>query len=108
MIVEARLKGRPASRMNGQLNTHPLTELIHEISDARLSGALRLERGRVKAAVYFEGGQVVAALTNLRAFRLVQLLRRAGAADASRLGDAAREGLSDEQAGVMLIRAGIL
>jgi curved DNA-binding protein CbpA len=94
--------------MNGQLSVQPLAELIHEISAARLSGVLRLERERVKAAVYFEEGQVVAALTNLRAFRLVEILRRSGAIDAARLGEAAREGMSDEQAGLVLVRGGLL
>ena len=37
--------------MEGQLRNHPLAELIHEISDARLSGALRLAFERVKAVV---------------------------------------------------------
>src|SRR2546423_13965449 len=70
--------------MNGQLNTQPLAELLHEISDARLSGALRLARERVKAAVYFDAGQVVAALMNLRAFRLVEIFRRGQTAGAAR------------------------
>jgi curved DNA-binding protein CbpA len=94
--------------MNGQLSVQPLAELVHEISASRLSGVLRLERERVKAAVYFEGGQTVAALTNLRAFRLAEVLRRSGAIDPTRLGDAVREGMSDEQAGVALVRGGLL
>ena len=71
------------ARMNGQLSIQPLAELIHEISDARLSGALRLARERVKGVVYFDEGQVVAALMNLRAFRLVEIFRRSGTADAA-------------------------
>src|SRR5579885_3279114 len=94
--------------MNGQLSVQPLAELIHEISASRLSGVLRLERERAKAAVYFEEGQVVAALTNLRAFRLAEILRRSGAVDAARLGESVREGMSDEQAGVALVRGGVL
>jgi curved DNA-binding protein CbpA len=94
--------------MNGQLSEHPLGELIREISDARLSGALRLARERVKGVVYFEAGGVVAALTNLRAFRLVELLRRAGGAAAERLGEVVADGASDEEAGAGLVRAGLL
>jgi hypothetical protein len=94
--------------MNGQLTDHPLAELIHEISDARLSGALRLTRESVKAAVYFDGGQVIAALSNIRALRLVEILRRSGATDEARLGAFVREGMSDEQAGLALLRTGLI
>jgi DnaJ-domain-containing protein 1 len=94
--------------MNGQLTDQPLAELIHEISVARLSGALRLARERARAAVYFDGGQVVAALSNLRALRLVEILRRSGAADEARLNAFVREGMSDEQAGLALLRAGFV
>ncbi|HST52549.1 MAG TPA: DUF4388 domain-containing protein [Pyrinomonadaceae bacterium] len=94
--------------MNGQLSVQPLAELIHEISASRLSGVLRLERERAKAAVYFEEGQVVAALTNLRAFRLAEILRRSGAIDATRLGESVGEGMSDDRAGLALVRSGLL
>jgi len=94
--------------MNGQLSDHPLAELVQEISGARLSGALRLARERVKGVVYFGGGRVLAALSNLRALRLVEVLRRTGAVDAARLDPVVREGMSDEQAGVLLLRAGLL
>lgn len=94
--------------MDGQLKDHPLVELIHEISEARLSGALRLAREQVKAAVYFDAGQTVAALTNLRATRLVELLRRAAAVESARIDAVVREGMSDEHAGLALIRAGLL
>lgn len=94
--------------MNGTLSDHPLAELVQEISDARLSGALRLSRERAKAAVYFEGGQVSAALSNLRPLRLVEIVRRSGAADAARLGALVPERVSDEEAGDLLLRAGLL
>ncbi len=94
--------------MNGRLSDQPLTELVQEISDARLSGALRLARERAKAAVYFEGGLVAAALSNLRSFRLVEVLRRSGAADPSRLYALLGENASDEEACAELLRAGLM
>jgi curved DNA-binding protein CbpA len=94
--------------MDGQLKDHPLVELIHEMSEARLSGALRLARERVKAVVYFDAGQTVAALMNLRAMRLVEFLRRGGAVESARLDSVVREGMSDEHAGLALVRAGLL
>ena len=94
--------------MNGRLSDYPLAELVREISDAGLSGALRLEHERAKAAVYFDGGQVVAAASNVRALRLVEVLRRSGAVDAGRLYAVVGERMSDEQAGVELVRSGLL
>lgn len=94
--------------MNGRLSDQPLTELVQEISDARLSGALRLARERAKAAVYFEGGLIAAALSNLRPFRLVEVLRRSGAADPSRFYSLVGEVASDEEAAGALLRAGML
>ncbi|MFL6257949.1 MAG: DUF4388 domain-containing protein [Pyrinomonadaceae bacterium] len=94
--------------MNGRLSDQPLAELVREISDARLSGALRLERERAKAAVYFDDGQVAAAVSNARALRLVEVLRRSGAVDASRIYAAVDEKMSDERAGAELLHAGLL
>lgn len=96
------------SLMNGQLREHPLGELIHEITEERLSGALRLTHERVRGAIYFEGGEIVAALTNLRAHRLSEVMRREGAAGASRLEQLVAEGMSDDQAGAALVAAGEL
>ena len=94
--------------MNGRLSDYLLAELVREISDAGLSGALRLEHERAKAAVYFDGGEVVAAASNVRALRLVEVLRRSGTVDAGRLYAAVGERMSDEQAGVELVRSGLL
>ncbi|MFL6332238.1 MAG: DUF4388 domain-containing protein [Pyrinomonadaceae bacterium] len=94
--------------MNGRLSDYPLAELVREISDARLSGALRLERERAKAVVYFDGGEVAAAVSNARALRLAEVLRRSGAVDASRIYLAVGERMSDEQTGAALLNAGLL
>lgn len=94
--------------MNGRLSDQPLTELVQEITDARLSGVLRLARERAKAAVYFERGVVAAALANLRPYRLVEVVRRSGTADPSWLYAQVGENASDEEAGGALLRAGML
>lgn len=94
--------------MNGRLTDHPLVELIQEISEAQGSGALRLSRERARAVVYFDGGRVVAALSNLRPLRLAEVVRRTGAVEEARLWALVREGMSDEQAGLALLRAGLL
>jgi DnaJ-domain-containing protein 1 len=94
--------------MDGHLRDHPLVELIHEISDARLSGALRLAFERVKAVVYFDAGRVVAAASNLRALRLTEILLKGGVVEAPTLFAVAGEGASDEQAAATLLGAGLI
>src|ERR1044071_4707313 len=98
MIDAGSLKGRPQSSMNGRLSDQPLAELVREISDARLSGALRLERERAKAVVYFDGGEVAVAVSNARALRLAEVLLRSGTVEATRIYAAVGERMSDEQA----------
>lgn len=75
-----RLKARPLvqepERMAGQLQRHPLTELVREISAAGLSGALRLTRERARTVIYFDAGELIYATSNLRAYRLNESVRR--------------------------------
>lgn len=94
--------------MEGRLRDHPLVELIHEISDARLSGALRLAFERVKAVVYFEAGRVVSAASNLRALRLTEIMLKAGVVNAQTLFSVAGEGASDDDAATALVNSGVL
>lgn len=60
--------------MKGQLTAQPLAELIREISEKSLSGALRLERERAQVIIYFDKGQVVYAAANLKTLRLREYL----------------------------------
>jgi curved DNA-binding protein CbpA len=62
--------------MAGQLQRHPLTELVREISAAGLSGALRLTRERARTVIYFDAGEIIYAASNLRAYRLSETVRR--------------------------------
>ena len=62
--------------MKGQLTAQPLAELIREISEKSLSGALRLERERAQVIIYFDKGQVVYAAANLKTLRLRELVKR--------------------------------
>ena len=101
-------RAAPLPLMEGHLRDHPLVELIHEISDARLSGALRLAFDRVKAVVYFDGGQVVAALSNLRALRLTDVMLKGGIVNAQTLFSVAGEGASDDDAARALVGSGML
>jgi curved DNA-binding protein CbpA len=67
--------------MEGQLNEHPLAELIREIAAQKMYGALRLVRERARVAIYFEDGRLVFAASNLRPHRLREVLKRAGLAN---------------------------
>ncbi|HEX8178595.1 MAG TPA: DUF4388 domain-containing protein [Pyrinomonadaceae bacterium] len=73
--VAKQLSFKPTS-MNGQLSEQPLAELIREIMATGLSGALRLTRERVQAAIYAQAGAIIHARSNLRAHRLMECLRR--------------------------------
>ncbi|MCM3906211.1 MAG: DnaJ domain-containing protein [Pyrinomonadaceae bacterium] len=64
--------------MKGQLSDRPLAELVHEICLKDLSGTVRLEHESVKAAVYFEKGQIIYAASNLRELRLKEYLKKQG------------------------------
>ena len=92
--------------MNGQLSEHPLAELIREAAAARLSGALRLRRVRVRAVVYVRRGEVVYALSNLRAHRLAASAQRSGLFARERLAAAVTELMDDAEAAAALVAAG--
>lgn len=92
--------------MNGQLSEHPLAELIREAVAARLSGALRLRHGRVRAVVYVRRGEVVFARSNLRAHRLVASAQRSGLFAGGRLDAAVTEMMDDAEAAAALAAAG--
>lgn len=64
--------------MEGQLSQNPLAELIREIMDSQVSGSLRLSREAAKIAIYFDAGIPVFAVSNLRAYRLREILKRSG------------------------------
>jgi hypothetical protein len=86
----------------GQLSERPLAELIREIIDADLSGAIRLSNGLAKVVIYFEKGALLFASSNLRAHRLREVLKRNQIAE--RQIDEFPSGMSDEEVGAALVR----
>jgi curved DNA-binding protein CbpA len=64
--------------MEGLIGEHPFAELTTEILEKRFSGALRVERERVRAVVYFENGDLIYASANLRNLRLSEYLKKRG------------------------------
>ncbi|HEX8459007.1 MAG TPA: DUF4388 domain-containing protein [Pyrinomonadaceae bacterium] len=94
--------------MNGHLRERPLAELIREINAAKLSGALRLARERVRAVVYAEAGELVFARSNLRVHRLAVGLHRWGVVAEDKLSAHVTELMSDAEAGAALVAAGAI
>ena len=104
---EAALKRIPAQGMEGQLSEHPLAELIREGINAKLSGALRLTRERVKVAVYLAEGEVIFAASNLRAHRLSETLKHDPSLKNLNFGNLPTTH-SDDQLSAALIQRGLL
>ena len=92
--------------MEGQLTEHPTAELIREIAEAKLSGALRLSRGRAQSAVYFEKGLLVFAASNLRTHRLSAVLKRSGILNDEQF--AGMPARNDEEFASALVQRGLL
>src|SRR5258707_715370 len=90
--------------MEGQLSEHPLAELIREIAATGLSGALRLARERAKVAIYFQDGELVFAVSNLRAHRLREIVKQGGLSDAQ-LSDLPAK-VSDDELSEALVESG--
>ncbi len=93
--------------MAGQLQKHPLAELVREISSESLSGAVRLSRERAKAVVYFDAGEVVYAASNLRAYRFSSCARRWNLLTEAQLASVG-ETTPDLEAGAALLASGTL
>ena len=93
--------------MNGQLNEHPLAELIREIQLHRLAGTMRLQHEAAKVAAYFEAGEVIYAASNLRELRLSEYLKKQGLATAEQLREAGNE-RSDLSLAAKLTELGVL
>ena len=92
--------------MAGQLSEHSAAELIQEICASTLSGALRLEKERLKVAIYFEDGRAIYAAANVRELRLLQYLRTHGLVPERQLADF--NGQSDQALASTLISQGII
>ncbi|HEX8176902.1 MAG TPA: DUF4388 domain-containing protein [Pyrinomonadaceae bacterium] len=94
--------------MTGKLELHPLAELLRELVSERLSGSLRLEHERIKTAIYFEGGKLVYATSNLRPHRLSEALRRWQVITEAQLAALPEAGRNDAETGRVLVEQNVL
>jgi len=90
----------------GQLSEHPLAELIREIIDAGLSGAIRLSNDPAKVVIYFDKGNLLFATSNVRAHRLREVFKR-NATSATYV-DELSSSLSDEDLAAALLENGTI
>lgn len=98
-------RGRPTQ---GSL-TDNLPGLISAFYQARETGELYCQRGKVKKVVYFESGQPVFALSNLAADRFGQFLVRVGKIQPGELQDAAVVAAkTNRRTGDILVERGLL
>ena len=72
------MESRNNLETNGNLRINPLAELLVEISHIKLNGSLRMENAAEKIALYFDAGEVVFAVSNVRQHRLFESLLQAG------------------------------
>lgn len=92
--------------MKGQLSDRPLAELVHEIFLKDLSGTLRLHHESVKAAVYFDKGDIIYAASNFRELRLAEYLKQQGLVSEQEL--SASGNRSDVSLGAVLVTKGVI
>jgi len=91
----------------GQLSERPLAELIREIIDAGLSGAIRLSNDPARVVIYFDKGNLLFATSNVRAHRLREVFKR-NATSATRYVDELSSNLSDEELAAALLENGTI
>jgi curved DNA-binding protein CbpA len=92
---------------SGRFDQYPLAELIRETAAAGLSGAFRLTRERVKSVIYFDSGELIFAVSNIRRHRLVECARQWNFVSAEAMEKVDASG-SDVQVGAALVAAGAL
>ena len=93
--------------MNGTLSEQPLAELIREIFLRQSSGTLRLRRGPVRTAIYFEAGQPIFAAANLRNLRLAEYLKKRNLVPEDQMAVLSKAG-SDARLAATLCGSGLL
>jgi curved DNA-binding protein CbpA len=98
---------QPGIEHSGRFDQYPLAELIRETGAAGLSGAFRLERERVKSVVYFDSGELIFAVSNIRRNRLVECAEQWKFVSAEDMRKVDTSG-SDVQVGAALVATGAL
>ncbi len=99
--------GKQSVEQNGQLSQQPLAELIREAVATGLSGAFRLAQEQIKSVLYFDSGDLLFAVSNVRAHRLTELARRWNFVSEQQLQELGPQS-SDAHLGVALVNSGVI
>lgn len=67
--------------LRGVISAYPVAETMLEITQAGLTGSLRVEHGEQKAIIYFYEGKAIYAVSNQRVHRLSEMLLANGVID---------------------------
>ena len=94
--------------MQGQLGEKLIPSLIREIAEKKVSGLLRLSRGKAIKAIFFEGGSPMFAISNLTNEQLEDKLVKDGLATSEQIEQAKQPGAKANQLGPALVSMGAL
>ncbi|HWP43022.1 MAG TPA: DUF4388 domain-containing protein, partial [Blastocatellia bacterium] len=94
--------------MQGQLGEKLIPDLIREVSQKQASGLLRITRGKMIKAIFFEKGVPVFAISNLSNEQLDQKLLKEGLATSAQIERARQQAGKANQLGTTLVKMGIL
>lgn len=94
--------------MHGQIAEQPIAEVIREINARHLSGALRLRHEQIQPSIYFKSGDIIFAISNLRALRLDHFLRQLNIFPEQRLDEILKNSQSEVDFSSNLIKANLI
>ncbi|MEJ7616832.1 MAG: DUF4388 domain-containing protein [Pyrinomonadaceae bacterium] len=104
---EKRMQHAPL-KMHGQIAEQPIAEIMRALNARQLSGALRLQHEQVQPSIYFKAGDIIFAISNLRALRLDNFLRQLNIFPEQRLAEILKNSQSEVDFGLNLIKANLI
>lgn len=93
--------------IKGNLRAFPLSELIVEIGQNKLSGSLRVANGASRTVIYFAEGALVFAVSNARQHRLIGKLIEKKRIEAPQISGKV-DPVNDFELGAFVVREGLL
>jgi tetratricopeptide (TPR) repeat protein len=75
------MTAKTSLELKGIIRAHPVAEILLEVSQAELTGSLRVEMGDQKTIIYFLDGQAAYAVSNEKRSRLFKILLDQGLID---------------------------
>jgi curved DNA-binding protein CbpA len=94
--------------VQGQLGDKLISDLIREIAEKNSSGLLRITKGKMIKAIFFQGGAPKFAISNVAKDQLEQKLIKDGLVTAAQIEQAKKAAGAANQLGASLVEAGVL